>query len=217
MNNDRIDAMRNLITQIDIENHEHGLRMDSMIEEFLGLLKVMEDTTDDEERHQGTLKVMEDTTDYEKRHQGDTNTDKEEWNSERFANEILTNSIRSVYEENHGSYVEEIYKRGAEIMNITSGMNLHCQSFVKHIFWFAGNKRLFGINLFSKRPVLTVVGVGDDITEEVVKQYVSNEDFTLYPQYSQLAFKSTIKTEKLKNLFGEIYLRRSSLTDKTHL
>ena len=197
MKNNRFDAIRNLTTEIDIENHKHIQRMDSMLEEFLGLVDDLEDAILDEEHLRA-----------------DTNTDKETWTSERFANEILTDSIRSIYKENHGQYIEDIYKIGADIMNITSGMNIRCQPYVKHIFWFAGNIRLFGINLFSKKPAPTVVGITeDDITEEEVKEYASPEDFTSYPQYSQLVFRSSIPIEQLKSLFEEIYLKRSSLTD----
>ena len=93
-------------------------------------------------------------------------------------------------------------------MNFTQDWNLVCSPMEKHIFWSSGNKRLFGINLFSSHPAPTVFDItGEDITEEEVKNLAGTCDFTSYPQYLQLVFRRTPLAE-LHSLFQEIYSRR---------
>ena len=172
-----------LAVEIDEELIRHNTEIDRLIKELLIVAQKAEGTSPDES-----------------------------WTSERFADKILNDRLRSVYKNNHGPYVEELYSLGAEIMNFTQDWNLDCIPMVKHIFWFSGDERLFGINLFSRRPAPTVSGItGEDITEEEVKNLASTNDVTSYPQYSQLAFRRTLFAE-LHSLFKEIYSRRKSTT-----
>ena len=97
-------------------------------------------------------------------------------------------------------------------MNFAQDWNLDCIPMVKHIFWFSGDKRLFGINLFSRHPAPTVFGItGEDITEEEAKNLAGTCGFTSYPQYSQLVFRQ-IPLAELRPLFDEIYSRRQERT-----
>ena len=172
-----------LAVKIDEEMRRHNTEIDRLVKDLLVLAQKAEGASSDRS-----------------------------WTRENFADEKLNERLRSVYKDNHGSYVEELYSLGAEIMNFTQDWNLDCIPMVKHIFWFSGDKRLFGINLFSRHPALTVFGItGEDITEEEVKNLGGTCDFTPYPQYSQLVFRRTPLAE-LHSLFKEIYLQRRGMT-----
>ena len=172
-----------LAVEIDEEMRRHNTEIDRLVKDLLILAQKAEGASSDRNR-----------------------------TPENFADERLNERLRSVYKDNHGSYVEELYSLGAEIMNFTQDWNLDCIPMVKHIFWFSGDKRLFGINLFSSHPAPTVFDItGADITEEEVKSFACTSDFTSYPKYSQLVFRGT-SLAALYSLFREIYSRRQTTT-----
>lgn len=181
--NEIYSEILDLAVEIDEEMRRHNIEMDRLIKELMVVAQKLEGTSPDED-----------------------------WTLERFADERLNEQLRLIYEDNHGSYVEELYRFGADIMNFTQAWNLNCIPMVKHIFWFSGDERLFGINLFSRHPALTVFGItGEDITEEEVRNLGGTWDFTPYPQYSQLVFRGA-SLEALHSLFEEIYSRRQRTT-----
>ena len=129
----------------------------------------------------------------------------ESWTPERF--EVLVrSSLRKRYEDQNRD--GELYRLGAELKNFIQeqGWELIHEFTVKHIFFFFGGRRLFGINLFSSRPRLTFC----QVTEEDVQAFVPEYNFTPYSQYSQLVCQRGPTVEDLRPLYEFIYSNNSS-------
>lgn len=129
----------------------------------------------------------------------------EEWTPERFG-ALVTGSLEERYEDqNRGG---ELYRLGAELKNLIQeqGWELRHEFSVKHIFFFFGDRRLFGINLFSSRPRLTFC----QVTEEDVRSIVPEYNFTPYSQYTQLVCQRGPTVEDLQPLYEFIYYNNSS-------
>ena len=122
------------------------------------------------------------------------------WTIEMFE-ALVPELLKKRYEEQNRD--GELYRLGAELKNFFREQRwVLTQEFsVKHIFFSAGNTRLFGINLFSSRPRLTFC----DITEEEAESIVPQCDFTSYPQYSQLVCHRGPTVEDLRALYEFIY------------
>ena len=129
----------------------------------------------------------------------------ESWTIEKFGM-LVPELLRERYEEQNRN--GELYRLGAELKNFIQeqGWELTHQFGVKHIFFFSGNRRLFGINLFSSRPRLTFCGV----TERDVRSIVPEYSFTSYPQYSQLVCHRGPTIGDFRPLFEFIYQNNSS-------
>ncbi len=123
-----------------------------------------------------------------------------DWTIERFS-ELVPELLKERYEEQNRD--GELYRLGAELKNFIQEQQweLTHQFGVKHIFFFSGNRRIFGINLFSSRPRLTFCGV----TEKDVRSIVPECSFTSYPQYAQLVCHRGPTVEDLRPLFEFIY------------
>ena len=125
-----------------------------------------------------------------------------EWTPERF--EVLVpENLRDIYEVPNGS--AELYGLGADLQSLAQeqGWKLTLRFGVKHIFFLSGDKRLFGINLYTSRPRLTVC----DITQEEARSVVPQYNFTAYPQYSQLVCHRGPTVKDLQPLFEFVYRR----------
>ena len=179
--NEDYNEILDIAMKIDEEKEKHILKIDQLIEDLLGIAQREEIQNDD------------------------TN-----WTPDLFKHVKLSVRHRSVYNTNHGDHTEELYRLGAEIMNFTRGLNLVCVPMVKHIVWMSGQKRLFGINLFTKRPGIAVFHITEDgdMTKEDVEKLIPNCGFTSYPQYSQLVFERGTPLTEVKSLFQEIYSQR---------
>ena len=131
----------------------------------------------------------------------------EHWTSERFG-ELVPEDLRGVYEAKNRD--GELYSLGAHLQALIEekGWQLTRRFGVKHIFFFAGNIRLFGINLFSSRPRLTFCG----ITEAEVRRVVPQYEFTAYPQYSQLVCQRGPTVEDLRPLFEYTLMKHNSIS-----
>lgn len=131
----------------------------------------------------------------------------EHWTSERFG-ELVPEGLRGIYEVQNRD--GELYSLGANLQALIQeqGWKLTHRFGVKHIFFFAGNIRLFGINLFSSRPRLTFCG----ITEAEVRRVVPQYEFTAYPQYSQLVCQRGPTVEDLRPLFEYILVKHNSIS-----
>ena len=127
------------------------------------------------------------------------------WTIEMFE-ALIPELLRKRYEEQNRD--GELYRLGAELKNFfrEQGWELTQEFSVKHIFFSSGNRRLFGINLFSSRPRLTFCRV----TEEEVRFFVPEYGFTPYPQYSQLVCHRGPTVEDLRALYEFIYNNNSS-------
>ena len=102
---------------------------------------------------------------------------------------------------------------GAELKNFIQeqGWNLTLRFGVKNIFFFSGNNRLFGFNLFTTRARFTFCGITE---EELISEgisIVSEYQFTSYPQYSQLVCSRGPTVEDLRELFEFVYRKAQSL------
>ncbi len=128
-----------------------------------------------------------------------------DWTMERFET-LVPQLLRESYRDQNRN--GELYRLGATLKNFIQERQweLNHQFAVKHIFFFSGNRRLFGINLFSSRPRLTFCGV----TERDVRSIVPKCSFTAYPQYSQLVCHRGPTVEDLSPLFEFIYNNNSS-------
>ena len=179
--NDNFSEILNLAVKIELEKERHNTILNQLVE---GLLFVAQ-------------RAEEPGIDIN-------------WTPQQFADEKLSEELRSVYSDNHGVYKKELYLIGAEIMNFTQAWNLKCVPIVKHIFWVSGSNRLFGLNLYSRRPRLAVfyVAKDGDITRDEVERFVPNNDLISYPQYKQLVFQRGTTLPELHALFEEIYSRR---------
>lgn len=179
--NDNFRGILDLAVKIELEKERHNTELDKLVEELLVFAQKAEEPGIDIN-----------------------------WTPQKFADEKLSEELRSVYSNNHRDYIEDVYIMGAEIMNFTQGWKLKCVPMIKHIFWVSGSNRLFGFNLFSRRPRLAVFYVAEDsdITRDEVEMFVPNNDFTPYPQLKQLVFQSGTTLNELHALFEEIYLRR---------
>lgn len=102
----------------------------------------------------------------------------------------------------------ELYRLGAELKNFFQEQRweLRHEFSVKHIFFFFGDRRLFGINLFSSRPRLTFC----QVTEEDARTLVPEYNFTPYSQYSQLVCQRGPTVEDLRPVYEFIYSNNSS-------
>lgn len=122
------------------------------------------------------------------------------WTMESFE-ALVPELLQKRYEEQNRD--GELYRLGAELKNFfrEQGWELTQEFSVKHIFFSAGDRRLFGINLFSSRPRLTFCRV----TEEDVKTIVPEYNFTPYPQYSQFVCHRGPAVEDLRALYEFIY------------
>ncbi len=179
--NDNFNDILNIAVRIELAKERHNATIDQLIEELLVVAQKAEEIGIDVE-----------------------------WTPQSFANEKLNEELRLVYENNHGTFVGELFRLGASIMNFTQGWNLKCIPMVKHIFWASGSNRLFGINLFSKRPRFAVFYVTEenDITRKEVEKFVPNNNLTSYPQNKQLVFQRGTTLIELCTLFEEVYSRR---------
>ena len=126
------------------------------------------------------------------------------WTIESFE-ALVPELLRGRYEEQNRD--AELYRLGAELKNFFREQRwaLTQEFSVKHIFFFVGDSRLFGINLFSSRPRLTFCRV----TEEDVRSIVPEYGFTPYPQYSQLVCHRGPTVEDLRALYEFIYSNNS--------
>lgn len=126
------------------------------------------------------------------------------WTMERFET-LVPELLKERYADQNRN--GELYRLGAELKNFIQEQQweLTHQFALKHIFFFSGNRRIFGINLFSSRPRLTFCGV----TEKDVKLIVPNCSFTAYPQYAQLVCHRGPTVEDLRPLFEFIYHNNS--------
>ena len=129
----------------------------------------------------------------------------ENWTMERFETLVPPLLKESYRDQNRNG---ELYRLGAELKNFIQEQQweLNHQFAIKHIFFFSGDRRLFGINLFSSRPRLTFCGV----TEEDGRSIVPECSFTAYPQYSQLVCQRGPTVEDLRPLFEYTYHNNSS-------
>lgn len=137
----------------------------------------------------------------------DTRPD-EVWTVDSFGALVSEEGLREVYESNND--LEEVYEYGMELMNFIQeqGWDLTIQFLVKHIFLFSGNRRLFGINLFTKRAKFTFC----HITEKDVKAIVPDHEFIFFPQYSQAACRPGPTAQDLRPLFEFVYNQGQDLT-----
>ena len=122
------------------------------------------------------------------------------WGPERFE-ALVPENLRDTYEGPNGS--AELYSLGADLQSLIQeqGWELTLRFGVKHIFFFSGNIRLFGFNLFSTRPRFTFCGITQEEARAVVPQY----EFTAYPQYSQLVCQRGPTVTDLRPLFEFVY------------
>ena len=129
----------------------------------------------------------------------------EGWTAERFEG-LVHDFLKKRYETQNRD--GELYRLGAELKNFfqEQGWELTHEFTVKHIFFFSGGRRLFGINLFSSRPRLTFCRV----TEENVRSIVPEYSFTPYSQYSQLVCHRGPTVENLRVLYEFIYNNNAS-------
>ena len=129
----------------------------------------------------------------------------EGWTIEMFE-ALIPELLRKRYEEQNRD--GELYRLGAELKNFfrEQRWELTQEFSVKHIFFSSGNRRLFGINLFSSRPRLTFCRV----TEEEVRFFAPEYSFTPYPQYSQFVCHRGPTVEDLRALYEFIYNNNSS-------
>ena len=129
----------------------------------------------------------------------------EGWTIEMFE-ALIPELLRKRYEEQNRD--GELYRLGAELKNFfrEQRWKLTHEFSVKHIFFFSGRTRLFGINLFSSRPRLTFCRVTEDEVRLIVPEY----GFTPYPQYSQLVCHRGPTVEDLRALYEFIYNNNSS-------
>lgn len=134
----------------------------------------------------------------------ENNASESNWTIERFG-ALVPELLKERYEEQNRD--GELYKLGAELKNFIQEQQweLTHQFALKHIFFFDGDKRIFGINLFSSRPRLTFCGV----TEKDVKSIVPECNFTAYPQYAQLVCHRGPTVEDLRPLYEFIYRNNS--------
>jgi hypothetical protein len=119
---------------------------------------------------------------------------------------LVPEPLRDRYEEQNRD--GELCRLVAELQNFIQRKQweLTHQFAVKHIFFFSGDRRLFGINLFSTRPRLTFCGITEEIARSIIPEY----NFTSYPQYSQLVCRRGPTVEDLCALFEFIYHNDSS-------
>ena len=125
----------------------------------------------------------------------------EVWTVESFEALVDEESLKEVYESNNNA--EEVYKYGAELMNFIQeqGWRLRTQFTVKHIFLFSGDRRLFGINLFSTLPKFTFC----NISAESLKDLAPDYKFLSFPQYSQFACRRGPTVQDLQPVFEFIH------------
>ena len=122
------------------------------------------------------------------------------WTPERFK-ALVPENLRDIYEDPNGS--AELYSLGADLQSLIQEQEweLTLRFGVKHIFFFSGNIRLFGFNLFSTRPRFTFCGIRLQEARDIVPQY----EFTPYPQYSQLVCQRGPTVTDLRPLFEFVY------------
>ena len=123
-----------------------------------------------------------------------------QWTPERFRR-LVPKALRDLYEVRNRD--GELYNLWADLQDSfhNQGWELRPRFGVKHIFFFAGDIRLFGINLFSSRPRLTFCRTTEEEARSIVPQY----NFTSYPQYSQLVCHRGPTVEDLQPLFEFVY------------
>ena len=122
------------------------------------------------------------------------------WTPERFE-ALVPEQFREPYEAKNRDGV--LYSLGADLQTFfhKQSWELSPRFSVKHIFFFAEDRRLFGINLFSSLPRLTFCNVSPEEARGIVPQY----DFTSYPQYSQLVCQRGPSVEDLRPFFDFVY------------
>ena len=123
-----------------------------------------------------------------------------EWTPERFK-ALVPENMRDIYEGPNGG--TELYSLGADLQSLIQEQRweLTLRFGVKHIFFFSGNRRLFGFNLFSTRPRFTFCGITLEEARSVGPQF----EFTSYPQYSQLVCHRGPTVTDLRPLFEFVY------------
>ena len=131
----------------------------------------------------------------------------EDWTPESFEALVNKKSLKEEYESRYNT--GELYKCGAELMNFIQeqGWSLRTHFTIKHIFLFSGDRRLFGINLFST-PRFTFCNIS---SEETLRDLAPDYEFTFYPQYSQFVCHRGPTVQDLQSVFEFIYNNRLSI------
>ena len=134
----------------------------------------------------------------------------EVWTVESFKALVSEESLelKELYEARYNA--GEVYKYGAELMNFIQEQkwSLTTQFTVKHIFFFFGESRLFGINLFSTLPRFTFCNIS---SVKTLKQLAPDCEFKPFPQYSQFVCSRGPTVQDLQPVFKAIYNNRFSL------
>ena len=137
----------------------------------------------------------------------------EVWTAESFEALVDEESskLKELYEDRYNA--GEVYKYGAELMNFIQeqGWRFTIQFTVKHIFLFSGDKRLFGINLFSNRPRFTFCNIS---SVETLRDLAPDYGFTFYPQYSQFVCHRGPTVQDLQPVFEFVYNNRLSMSGR---
>ena len=113
-----------------------------------------------------------------------------------------SSELKELYEDRYNA--GEVYKYGAELMNFIQeqGWGLRTHFTVKHIFFFSGDRRLFGINLFSTLPRFTFCNIS---SVETLRDLAPDYEFVPFPQYSQFACRRGPTVQDLQPVFEFIY------------
>ena len=169
------------ITRYPDDTEAYKLRGDAYY--YLGNLK--EATEDFQKAMEDTARIRDEATD---------------WTPQTFR-ELIPEKLRDRYEEYKRS--DDLYRLGAELESFIQerGWQLNRRFGVKHIFYFFGDTRLFGFNLFTSRPRFTFC----NITVEEATSVLPDFGFTFYPQHSQLVCHRGPEVEDLCALFKFVY------------
>lgn len=129
-----------------------------------------------------------------------------QWTPDRFKDSV-PESLHQRYED--FGLTSELYTLGAELKNFIQEQQweLTHRFWMKHVFFFHKDRRLFGFNLFSTHPRFTFCG----ITESEARKIVPNYNFTSYPQYSQWVCKQKATVADLSELFKHVYQKALSM------
>ena len=123
-----------------------------------------------------------------------------EWTPDRFK-DLVPEVLRQRYDELE--LTDKLYELGAELKNFIQEQQweLTDRFWMKHIFFFHKDRRLFGFNLFSTHPRFTFCSITESEAEKIVPDY----NFTFYPQYSQWVCERDATVTDLRELFEHVY------------